>query len=108
MTMMGQDKLVDAAASGEMRALMRSAIGGIGSYVEDALDGVGRAFTSIAAKKGFGDDSFSHECGIVERTVGGKDLRYVVVGLGSAPAQARKDLSDLFVLLDAAIVERNA
>jgi hypothetical protein len=39
--------------------------------------------------------------------VAGKDLRYVAVGLGSAPKHKRKDLRDLFVLLDETIVTRN-
>ena len=79
MTAMAQGRLVDAAASQEMIALMRSAIEcvhgakcGIGSYVKDALVGIHRPFTLLAAKKGFGDDRFSHECAIVERTVAGR------------------------------------
>ncbi|OQY99665.1 MAG: hypothetical protein B6D41_01150 [Chloroflexi bacterium UTCFX4] len=124
-TLLAQGKLVKSDANhpdpnDEMRRLMQAAIDcvphppplntqcGIGSYVADALDGVSRDFTKLAAKKGFGDDAFSHECAIVERTVGGKDLRYVVVGLGSAPDQDRRDLSDLFVLLDEAMVTRNS
>ncbi|MFZ0131685.1 MAG: serine hydrolase, partial [Desulfobacterales bacterium] len=114
MTLMAQDKLVDATASQEMRTLMQAAIEcvtpakcGIGSYVKDALDRAGRGFTALAAKKGFGDDSFSHECAIVERTVDGKHLRYVVVGLGSARSRKRRDLSELFIRLDNAIAMRN-
>jgi V8-like Glu-specific endopeptidase len=113
LTLMAQDKLVDATASQEMRTLMQAAIEcvpgakcGIGSYVKDALDGARRAFTTLQAKKGFGDDSFSHECAIVERTVGDKHLRYVVVGLGAAKGR-RRDLFSLFVRLDDAIVARN-
>ena len=122
MTLLAQGRLVEADANhpdpnGEMRTMMQAAVRcvprgscGIGSYVKDALSGVRprRPFTGIAAKKGFGDDSFSHECAIVERTVSGKDLRYVVVGLGSAPSRARRDLSSLFVRLDDVIVARNA
>lgn len=120
MTLLALGKLVDADAkhkdpSDEMRTLMQAAIKcvpdstcGIGSYVKDALDAPpSRPFTTLAAKKGYGDDKFSHECAIVERTVGGKNLRYVVVGLGSAPNRRRRDLSDLFVRLDEAIVVRN-
>ena len=112
MTLLAQGKLVDATASREMRTLMQSAIAcaphascGIGSYVKDAL--AGRSLTTLAAKKGYGDECFSHECAIVERTVGHKDLRYVVVGLGSDPSQSRRDLSELFVSLDDVIVNRN-
>jgi hypothetical protein len=107
MTLLAQDKLVDGAASQEMRALIDVTAGGIGSYAKAALDDVGRDSTAFAAKIGYGDDSFSHDCAIVERTVDGKDLRYVAVGLGSAPNRNRADLSDLFVLLDETIVARN-
>jgi hypothetical protein len=72
------------------------------------VDAVGRDSNAFAAKIGFGDDSFSHNCAIVERTVNGEDLRYVAVGLGSAPNRKRVDLSDLFVLLDEAAVTGNA
>jgi hypothetical protein len=95
-----------------MRDLLASAIkkigskNGIGSYIKDAL-GTAKPFDALQAKKGFGHDSFSHECGIVERTVGGKHLRYVVVGLGSAKAQNRTDLSALLVRMDDAIIARN-
>jgi hypothetical protein len=44
---------------------------------------------------------------IVERTVGGKHLRYAAVVLGSAPARSRQDLKDLFVLLDETVVVDN-
>ena len=110
MTAMAQRKLVNPTASDQMRALLAEAVNppAVGSYIKDALAGAGRPFKLIEAKKGFGDDSSSHECGIVERTVGGKTLTYVVVGLGSLAAQNRQDLSDMFVLLDEAIVTRNA
>lgn len=107
MTAMAEDKLVDAAACTEMRTLANQRSGGIGSYAGSALTAVGRSQTALSSKIGFGDDSFSHDCAIVERTVGGKHLRYAAVVLGSAPAQNRADLSDLFVLLDAAVVARN-
>jgi hypothetical protein len=107
MTAMAQDKLVDAGSSDEMRKLANQLSGGIGSYARSALTAVGRRPTAISSKIGFGDDSFSHDCAIVERTVGGKRLRYVAVVLGSAPAPRRRDLSDLFVLLDAVVVARN-
>jgi len=107
MTLLAQDKLVNATASLEMRALMNIKAGGIGSYAHFGLNAVGRASTTFAAKIGFGDDGFSHDCAIIERTVDGKHLRYVAVGLGSAPKRKRTDLRDLFVLLDEAIVKRN-
>jgi monoamine oxidase len=106
MTLLARNTLVDEAASRDMRALMNVKAGGV-SYAHAALQRVGRASTTFAAKIGFGDDSFSHDCAIVERTVGGKRLRYVAVGLGSAPQRQRADLRDLFVLLDGAIVARN-
>jgi hypothetical protein len=102
MTLLAQNKLVDANASRDMRELMD--VGGIGSYAHSA---VGRGTTAFAAKIGYGDDRFSHDCAIIERTVPGKKLRYVAVGLGSAPERGRTDLSNLFVLLDKTIVARN-
>ncbi len=42
LTLIAQDNLVDATASGEMRALMDVTSGGIGSYAKAALDAVGR------------------------------------------------------------------
>ena len=108
MTLLARGKLVDSDASRDMRTLMTITPGGIGSYARGALVRVGRTPTTIAAKIGFGDDSFSHDCAIVERTVAGKALRYVAVGLGSAPARKRQDLRDVFVLLDDAIVRRHA
>jgi hypothetical protein len=108
MTMLAQGRLVDAGASQEMRTLMDAANGGIGSYAESALIAATRAPTSIVSKIGFGNDSFSHDCAIVERTVAGKQLRYVAVGLGSAPSENRQDLNGLFVRLDEAIVKRNS
>ena len=108
MTLLAQDKLVDATASGEMRTLLTITPGGIGSYARGALVRAGRTPTTIAAKIGFGDDSFSHDCAIVERTVAGKALRYVAVGLGSARGRRRADLDELFVQLDDTVVTRNA
>jgi Beta-lactamase enzyme family len=108
MTLLAQDKLANATASQDMRALMTITPGGIGSYARGALVRVGRTPDTIAAKIGYGDDAFSHDCAIVERTVAGKALRYVAVGLGSAPARKREDLRELFVCLDDTIVTRNA
>ena len=117
MTLMATDNLVDPDSSQKMRTLLAGAIlhiatssrnnDGIGSYFQDALRGDGRTFDAVQAKKGFGDDRFSHECGIIERTVGGKTLRYVAVVLGSAPSQGRADFSTMAVRLDDAIIARN-
>jgi len=107
MTLMAQDKLVDLDASKAMRVLLANSLDGIGSYIKDAFDGAGIIVASMSPKKGFGNDKFSHECAIVERTIGAKHLRYVLVGLGSAKNQGRADLSALFVQLDAAIVASN-
>jgi hypothetical protein len=67
----------------------------------------GRTPSSVIAKFGLDDDGFRHECAIIERTVAGKDLRYVAVGLGYSPKRKRQNWFDLFVLLDEAIVTRN-
>ena len=107
MTLLAQNKLVDATASHDMRALMKADAGGLGSDANDALRRVGRIPTLVVAKFGRGDDAFNHECAIIERTVAGKSLRYVAVGLGSVPRRDHQDLFDLFVLLDETIVTRN-
>jgi len=107
MTLLAQDKLVDASASHEMRALMKADAGGLGSDANDALRRVGRTPSLIIAKFGLGDDGFRHECAIIERAVAGKDLRYVAVGLGHSPKRRRRNWFDLFVLLDEVIVTRN-
>jgi hypothetical protein len=100
---LADDKLVaDAASNQEMRGLMTGA-SGIGSYVRSALVADHRAIASIASKIGYGDDARSHDCAIVERTVASKNLRYIVVGLGSAPRN-RANLKKLFVRLDQIIV----
>ena len=111
MTLLAQDKLVDSAADAtanqEMRALLRADAGGLGSDANDALRRVGRTPSSVIAKFGLGNDGFRHECAIIERTVAGKPLRYVAVGLGYSPKRKRRNWFDLFVLLDEVIVERN-
>jgi hypothetical protein len=102
---LAQDKLVADPASNsnqEMRDLMTGAFG-IGSYVRSALAADHRSIASIASKIGFGDDARSHDCAIVERNLGSRKLRYVVVGLGSAPHN-RTNLKKLFVRLDQIIV----
>jgi hypothetical protein len=109
MTLLALDKLVDPDSSKTMRGLLSNSLDGIGSYIHDAFAGAGidTSVISMSPKKGYGNDSFSHECGIVERTVGTKTVKYVLVGLGSAKAQGRADLSALFLRLDGAIVARN-
>lgn len=102
MTLLATNGLVDAAASQAMCGLMTGA-DGIGSYIKAALDADGRATTSVISKIGYGDDERSHDCAIVERTVGGKALRYVVVALGSTP-RTRSDLDRLVLRLDDIIV----
>jgi len=118
MTAMAADTLADPASCDEMRTLANqmdmllprpptTPRRGIGSYALAALARVGRTPTKLSSKIGFGDDSFSHDCAIVERVVGGKTLRYAAVVLGSAKGRDRRDFSDLFVLLDATVVARN-
>lgn len=102
MSRLATGKLVDSTSDQEMIALMTGA-SGIGSYIGAALADDGRAAGTVISKIGFGDDSRSHDCAIVERSVGGKALRYVVVGLGSTP-RSRADLDKLFLRLDDIIV----
>ena len=98
---------MDATADQEMRALLKADAGGLGSDANDALRRVGRTPSSVIAKFGLGDDEFRHECAIIERTVAGKDLHYVAVGLGYSPKRKPENWFELFVLLDETIVERN-
>jgi hypothetical protein len=88
-----------------MRDLMTGAEG-IGSYIAGALARDGRATDLVLSKIGYGDDTRSHDCAIVERRVDGKAIRYVVVGLGSQ-AGNRRSLQELFVQLDQLILDRN-
>jgi hypothetical protein len=53
-----------------------------------------------------GDESFRHECDIIERAVAEKVLRHVAVGLGYSPKRGRQNRFDLFVLLDEVVVTR--
>ncbi|MFC7476058.1 serine hydrolase [Dankookia sp. GCM10030260] len=106
MTLLAKDLLVDQAASQEMRDLMTGAEG-IGSYIGGTLAQDGRATDLVVSKIGYGDDTRSHDCAIVERTVDGRPIRYVVVGLGSQ-AGNRRSLGDLFIQLDQLILDRNA
>ena len=108
LTLLAKNELLDAEACQTMRKLMTADAGGLGSDANDALRRVGRDPVSVAAKFGRGDDGFDHECALVQRDVGGKRLRYVAVGLGSPKPKKHQDLLDLFVLLDEAIVVRNA
>lgn len=105
MAAMATGKLVDPAACVEMRALADQLSGGIRSYGGNGLIAVGRTPSALSSKIGFGDDSFSHDSLIVERTDGasGKRIRYAAVVLG---AKNRQHLKDLFVLLDEAVLVR--
>jgi hypothetical protein len=108
LTLLVRGGLIDSPTCVEMRNLLTAAISisghtGIGSYVNGALAAASRAPTRVLSKIGFGDDARSHDCAIVERTLGaGNDIRYAVVGLGSIPKN-RTHLSRLFVALDQAV-----
>ncbi|HEY7410058.1 MAG TPA: hypothetical protein VII13_04925 [Vicinamibacteria bacterium] len=99
--------LTDPGVNQEMRDLMTGArsLGGLGSRVEDSLIDAGRQPDLVLHKGGGGDDGRTHDCAIVKRTLpSGKQIHYVVVGLGGAPTpggEAR--LLDMFVELDKAI-----
>jgi hypothetical protein len=107
-TLMAKDRLVDAAASQEMRNLLSGAelnrapgVSGLGSFIEGALHNAGATFDKVSSKIGIGDDSRLHDAGIVERTLGGVTSRYVVVALGSVNDFAR--LSKVFVKVNTAL-----
>ncbi|MEP7110179.1 MAG: hypothetical protein ABI760_19440 [Ferruginibacter sp.] len=127
MTLMAVDRLVNSDTvhpnpCAEMRDLLSASIAkigpksGIGSWIEDsliikdALDIPPKMKTdALQAKKGYGDERSSHECGIVERTVitGGKKLKYVAVVLGSLDAQQQKDFHNVVQRLDKVVVTIN-
>jgi hypothetical protein len=102
MSRLATGRLVSSASDQEMITLM-TGVSGIGSYIRAALDADGRTPGTVTSKIGFGDDSRSHDCAIVERMAGSKPLRYVVVGLGST-SRSRADLNSLFLRLDDIIV----
>jgi hypothetical protein len=96
LTLLATDKLIDATSSQEMRVLMESSSGhGMVPFVKRALRSDERKVKSIFAKLGLGDDNSSHDCAVVERTVSGNTLRYVLVVLGDMT----DDNSDLFKLV---------
>ena len=117
--MLAADQLVKSdSAHGspckEMRELLAMSFAviqgkpGIGSYIVDALNRApSKAFDAVQPKKGYGNDKSTHECGIVERTVGGKKLRYVAVVLGSLRSQRRADFYDMVRRLDDVIIASN-
>jgi len=125
MKMLAADQLVKSdsvhgSPCKEMRELLAMSIAtiqgkhGIGSYIMTALTPVppdparpAKAFSALYPKKGYGNDSSTHECSIVERTVSGKHLKYVAVVLGSLRAQGRADFKDMVRRMDDAIVASN-
>jgi hypothetical protein len=111
LTLLTQGKLVDSPSSVDMMSIMNG-VNGIGSYIAAALRSAAppRAFTSLASKIGFGNDSFSHDCGIVtvDRSGGpSRRIRYISVILGSPPAKSRSDLSKLQIGYNDCIVARH-
>jgi hypothetical protein len=113
MTLLARGQLLDPQSSQAMRTLLDADNGCTVHFAKDALTAAGRTPTACFSKIGVGDDVFIHDCAIIERTVNGKNLRYVAVGLGAAPKHNplranTEDLADLFVNLDAVIVARNS
>jgi len=101
MTALAQGKLVDSTSSTEMIGMMTETVAWH-SYIKEGFDGATpkRPSTSVISKIGYGDDKFSHDCAIVQVDRGGdptRTLRFVEVILGSPPAKARADLSQLAV-----------
>jgi len=106
--LIAKDRLVDAAASQEMRDLLsgaelnrRPGTRGLGSFIEGALHNAGRSFDAVYSKIGIGDDNRLHDAGIVQRAIVGGKSRYVVVALGSDNNFAH--LSKVFVDIDTAL-----
>ena len=106
--LIAKDRLVDAAASQEMRDLLSGAelnrspgTTGLGSFIEGALHDAGRSYDAVYSKIGIGDDNRLHDAGIVQRAIVGGKSRYVVVALGSDNNFA--PLSKVFVDIDTAL-----
>jgi hypothetical protein len=109
-TLLGQGKLVNAASSADMLSITTGA-DGIGSYIQSALARAPRAFLRVFSKIGFGNDNVSHDCAFVRVNDGGGDparaIKYVVVVLGSPPANGRRDFDKLTVAYHDCIVSRH-
>jgi hypothetical protein len=123
MTLMACGQLVDAESSSRMRDLLGKAVSkagscpgidcctGIGSYIKDALqpkdasDPHAPHDRTIQAKKGFGNDESTHECGIIEFTYKGRKLKYVAVVLGSLKRHGRSDFNAMVQRLDHTVIE---
>lgn len=111
MTLLAQGNLIDSASCSDMISMMTGE-DGIGSYIKVGLQSATppRAVSSVASKIGYGDDRFSHDCGIVRVERGGdpaKMIRYISVVLGSPPEKGRADLSKLVVGYHDCIVSRH-
>jgi Hemopexin/Beta-lactamase enzyme family len=109
-TLLAQGNLVNAASSADM-LLITTGSAGIGSYIQSALSSAHKMFLGISSKIGFGDDSVSHDCAFVRVNDGGGDpakaVSYVVVVLGSPPANDRVDLETLTVAYHDCILSRH-
>ncbi len=106
--LIAKDRLVDAAASQEMRDLLSGAelnrgpgTTDLGSFIGGALRDAGRSYDAVYSKIGIGDDNRLHDAGIVQRAIVGGKSRYVVVALGSDNNFAH--LSKVFVDIDTAL-----
>ncbi len=97
MALLGKRELVDTVSSAEMIDLMTGA-NGIGSYIRGGLAAAGRGFTQVSLKIGFGDESFSHDCALVQINRGERrPVLLVEVILGSPPSKHRSGLRQLAV-----------
>src|SRR5215469_2687769 len=97
LTLLEDSRLVSTDASDEMRDIMALA----GSWFEEGLAKARppRALTSIYAKVGL--MGTFHDCAVIERSAGGKSIRYAIIVLGAPGAQVIRDLAvkvDDFIL----------
>jgi hypothetical protein len=83
-TLLGQGKLVDAAASGEMLDMLNT---GTNDFIKNALTDASRDVNSIRTKIGVIDKSYWSQTSLVERNLvdHGKPIRYVISILNNTP-----------------------
>jgi hypothetical protein len=100
LTLLEDSRLVSPQASKEMRDIMGLA----GSWLEEGLSRAKppRPATNVYAKVGL--QGTFHDCAVIERSQGGKSIRYAAVVLSAPHAQV---IRDLVVKLDEYILASN-
>ncbi len=100
LTLLEDDRLISPEDSNEMRDIMRLA----GTWLQEGLSRARppRPIADIYAKIGL--YGTSHDCAVIQRSAGGKAIRYAAVVLGAPHPQV---IRDLVVKLDDYIIANN-